>query len=1037
MKSKVILCMLLSGILFGSVSCTRDDTDANQGPFGDGESLASLAVTFHSLSNVPLGKTRSLKGDAIAEITDVFVAWYREDGTLAGSSYHPGEQLKISDIPRKESPTEQTTQRADFECRIPYGRYRIYAAVNTGDLSTDPRYASQIAREADFRQITLTWDADTKNNDQMSGYFTEGEPTPSAVRGEAPVITINSAKPALHAWVHRLASKVTISFDTTNLYENIYIHIKSAQIHNIPRTCTLLDPNDETRIAAPDEDVWIDGDTIEYGKGSDFNLWPRLTKGNNPLGGDPADREQLHANDARSLFFYENMQGKGKLKWQDVSGGNSQISYPDGNTPGKPGYRDDKPCGTYIEVEGFYISNTAENPGKGRIFYRFMLGKNADDDYNAERNFHYKLTMRFQGNANDVDWHIDYNEEPGIYVPNPYFISYLYDHSMMLPVKIKGKPVGNLKAEIIENDWRPYNAGEEFTYYRGEVYTMSGNPNGSPASNADLDNPKIKDGPWNGFLSLAATHINWIGRDVDYWKGYNYFYWKQKDFGDDLAQFSSVLLDNERGQSPRGYREYDISRDGTIDGGNDGDYIVSTDEAEGKTVLQIPCYTRALQLTDKTGFSGNNSYFSYRRSAKVRLTVQLEGLDEPAVDTVTIFQVRRIINPKGIYRRHDNDASFKVVLTHRQNEAATQYLPFESEGPWDATVEVGKEWIKINGVLGGSARGATGSEVQFTYQPDGTIPEDQCRFGIILVRYHNYSCYHRIFVRQGYAPAQIAGTAKWHCFNLCYENTEAKSPCEEGSLFRYGNIAQPIDAINNVFDDFKDHATTEFKLAPASSGKTGTWTAVAGKTQITSRSHGSAGFSDLNQTIGNSVCHVATYDDFYTLQMNCQFAYGVLYGDASTETNFDVKEIYTHAYYNDSNKNKGMRGCFVYNPKGSLNSGGEGANLFFPVGVSGYGRRKNCAQEGGKFGVLRYATRGALYTSSDVHYRPMFYTISTNFGAIYWLNQKQNGISAWDINVSTYDFNQFGNNAFLTGDWSTGKETETNISDACFVRLVE
>ena len=31
----------------------------------------------------------------------------------------------------------------------------------------------------------------------------------------------------------------------------------------------------------------------------------------------------------------------------------------------------------------------------------------------------------------------------------------------------------------------------------------------------------------------------------------------------------------------------------------------------------------------------------------------------------------------------------------------------------------------------------------------------------------------------------------------------------------------------------------------------------------------------------------------------------------------------------------------------------------------------------------------------------------------------------------------FGNNAFLTGDWSTGGETETNISDACFVRLVE
>ena len=95
-----------------------------------------------------------------------------------------------------------------------------------------------------------------------------------------------------------------------------------------------------------------------------------------------------------------------------------------------------------------------------------------------------------------------------------------------------------------------------------------------------------------------------------------------------------------------------------------------------------------------------------------------------------------------------------------------------------------------------------------------------------------------------------------------------------------------------------------------------------------------------------------------------------------------MKDIYSYAYYNASNKNKGMRGCFVYNPKGSTNSGGEGANLFFPTGVAGYGRRKNCTQEGGKRGVLRYANRGALYTSSDIHYRPMLYTVYTNFGAV-------------------------------------------------------
>lgn len=423
MKSKAIYYLLLGGMLFGFGSCMRDDLDTEAEPIGKGESRVSFAVTFQALSNLSLGKTRSLKGDQIAEIEDIFIAWYNEDGSLAGSGYRTREQMKISNPEREGSPTEQTTQRAEFTYNIPYGRYRIYAVANMGDLAANTRYAEKIALEEDFRRIAPAWETDpelTRNNDQMSGYFTANKPESGAVRGKAPLLTINSAKPTIHAWLRRLASKVTISFDTKNLYDNVYIYIKSARIHNIPRSCTLLDANDEQRIKDPDNDVWFAGDTIEYGQGTDFNQWPRLTKGSNPLGGTAQSKEQLHANDARSLFFYENMQGKGKLKWQDVSGDNQHISFPDGNDPDDPGYRDGKPCGTYIEVEGFYISNTAENPGKGTIFYRFMLGKNADDDYNAERNFHYKLTMRFQGSANDVDWHIDYQEDPGIYVPNPY-----------------------------------------------------------------------------------------------------------------------------------------------------------------------------------------------------------------------------------------------------------------------------------------------------------------------------------------------------------------------------------------------------------------------------------------------------------------------------------------------------------------------------------------------------------------------------------------------------------------------------------------
>ena len=1014
MKNRILSCLVLAVVSLGPTACVDPEIDSEHGYIGPGESSVSLGVTFRALSNGSLGATRSQKGDLIGTIGDVFVAWYTEDGALAGSDYLPRDRMDVTDVERPGSATELRTQHAEFQCRIPYGRYRIYAVANMGDLSADATLAARIGREEDLRSIVQEWvDDPVGDNCQMAGYFTPNDS--GGTRGEAPLLTVDAPRQRLHAWIRRLVSKVTVSFDTTGLYENVYIYIKSARIRNIPRSCTLLDANDGKRIADPAKDVIFAGDTIAYGSGDDFNAWPRLTKANNPLGGGDT-KAQLHRNDARSLFFFENMQGEGKLKWQDTTGMNSSITFPGGNDPGDEGYRDGKPCGTYIEVEGYYISNTVANPGKGKIIYRFMLGKDTERDYNAERNFHYKLTLRFRGHANDVDWHIEYDEDEGIYAPNPYYISYLYDHEMMLPLKIKGTPVGKLKAEIVENNWRPHEAGSEFEYYRGEVYTVSGNPGAGSYATSDPDRPQIKDGPWNGFLSLVKTHINWIGRSKPYWSGYNYFYWKQRpeDFGKglggmDLTSHGTTLLNSlsEGGFSPRGYREYDLSQSGTVPDAVDGDYIVTRNDAEGQTVVQLPFYTRAMQMTDATGFTGNNIYFAYRRSAKVRLEVQLAGHAQPTVDTITIYQVRRVVNPKGIYRRHDNDAAFQVALTHRLNEAATRYTVFESEGPWKAEVEVGKEWIKLNGVLGGTVEGSTGSEIRFTYQPAGTIGEDQSRCGIILIRYHNLACYHRIFVRQGYAPMQVAGSAKWHTFNLYYKDHETAAPCEEGSLFRFGNIDQPIDAVNNQFDRFADHATTPFRLAPTSSGLTGTWNAVAGQTRITSKSRTSDGFSDMPQTIGGRQCRVAERSDFKELQNGCQFAFGVLYDDASAETALEMSDAHGYAHYNASNENKGMRGCFVFNPAGSLNSGGEGANIFFPVGVSGYGRRKHCSQENGKYGVLRYAARGALYTDPEIPYRPIFYTVYTNFGGIYWCNRESDNTSSWDINVSTFDFNDF------------------------------
>ncbi len=54
-----------------------------------------------------------------------------------------------------------------------------------------------------------------------------------------------------------------------------------------------------------------------------------------------------------------------------------------------------------------------------------MLGKDTDSDFDAERNTHYQLTLRFKGYGNDADWHIVYSHERGIQVASPQYVSYL------------------------------------------------------------------------------------------------------------------------------------------------------------------------------------------------------------------------------------------------------------------------------------------------------------------------------------------------------------------------------------------------------------------------------------------------------------------------------------------------------------------------------------------------------------------------------------------------------------------------------------
>lgn len=436
MERNFLTYILLCILFFTSSSCRDDLPLYGGGEVGEGESVISATVKFKSFTPALNGSTRTA-GDAIKAINSLCVLLYDEDGNLVrkyplkpGDASGEGTYI-LSDKSRENNektdsngntlPSAETkTPHADFQLTVPYGRYYIYAVANMGDLSNNQ---DSIKTVRGLRNIPLRWnEGNIGANNQMIGHFVslsdtgrDGDGTESGstgVGGDASLLTINRANMKLRAWLRRAASKVTIAYDGSQLKNNVSIYIMAASIKDIPKSCPLGEMNTPNRT----DSLIHDGEIIKYFEGeelpNDFqnNHTVIITNESKKPYGD-------HSETADALFFYENMQGEGKDKNQTASGpGNDNgskpgIGYPDPDESVEgSGWKDNKRYGTYIEVDAIYRSEYPGHTGVGTIKYRFMLGKNTTTDYNAERNHHYKLTLKFRNFADDYDWHIDYNE---------------------------------------------------------------------------------------------------------------------------------------------------------------------------------------------------------------------------------------------------------------------------------------------------------------------------------------------------------------------------------------------------------------------------------------------------------------------------------------------------------------------------------------------------------------------------------------------------------------------------------------------------
>lgn len=999
---------------------------------GEGKASISATLDFKPMSSA-LSRTRAA-GDALKDISSLHVLLYDKDKNLIEKWKIDG--YTVSDENRNDSDAENgnsaetSTKRATFKLpeEIGFGKYYMYAVANIPDLLTNSAYSEAIKTVDGLKGIPLTWDSENvAKNGQMIGFFTKSSAPALSADDESLIVNEKSVK--LHAWLRRAASKVTVAFDGSNLKEGVFIYIQSVQIKDIPSQCYLGKDNNVGREgytldmpgSGPD---MSDGETITYHEGDmaeDFEYGEgcadhRVTVGSPHFGS--------HDETAPALYFYENMQGAGVTmpdKRQDADN-NGILDFP--GLPNKPedpnkewNYRlkDAVPYGTYIEVHAHYISNNSERLGNGHIIYRFMLGQNETNDYNAKRNYHYKLTLKFKNFANEADWHIEYEEpEPGVMTPEPYYISYLYNHSMMYPIKVNtgGRKIEYIKAEILENNWAPYNASSDIYY--------TGAPNGVAA-------------PWNGFLSLHKTtetvlYENRIGSNEQY---YN----KVPKRGE--REYKDFVL-------PGGITSKEFT---TENSEPDDKYRVEKHPTEANTYnIYIPMYTRAKQMISTTGYTGNNPYVAYQRKARVKITTKLEGLDKIFENEVPIYQVRRVVNPKGIYRSLKNNKSFHVVLKRLPGEDQQMFKTFQSEGPWKAYVvketngkgitlsvtDPNTTELKDDPEYGKAIYGKTGSVIDFNvnFEQSSDNPSEN-RYAIIRVEYHNYTCQHLIFVRQGDKPDDlVTNGVKWYAMNMKTTSELASNPLDEGSLFKFGNWSHPIDALSNKNprEPWINVTPGDFKIYPedgftnAATGDKMVWTDII-------HSNTTDGFG--NPQMANA--RVATGADFWELRKYSYIeqGYGVLYGDDATETADDIVEVYGYNY--EHNKSgRGMRGCFAYNSE-------TGKNLFFPIGASGYGHRKQSypATWGDPEtinGVLRYAAGRTKLYPSPVE-RPLFYDLYKRPGGIYWLNAEipQNyftptdGVSlGWDINYFSFDFN------FI----SKGNLIRSGGSDACFVRCV-
>lgn len=1111
--------LLLSAMLLILTAC-QDDFRYGDDDIGVGYVTISANVRFEPQASAL--ESRATAGDAMKQIETLSVILYNREDTINPLVFNlsSGEfDLSVPDPSRPEAgmpddyignPSESSTARATFTLpEIHVGKYYMYVVANMGVISPE-----DVSTPHKLKTLKLSWKtADIPANSQMFGYFTEGD-NGGSVGYDAPLVTVSRSSTRFHAWLKRAASKVTVVYDASEMHNDILVYIHKVTIHDIPKTCLLGADNKPS----DGEDLYPVGEVIYYDREgnqlaedpapntSQYESWMRIGRGSGRKGAVDKNGNE-HGETESALYFYENLQGNYEnhpnKDWFYKPQKEDSIGFII-NKPDQPGYKDNVPYGSYIEVEGYYVSQHAPVISQGIIKYRFMLGQDEKYDYDAFRNRHYKLTLRLKGYANQADWHIEYIEDnPEIYTSDKFYMSYLYNHKGLLPVRLTGECT-HLEAEIIENNWAPFDslshgdvppAGElgsstgELFQWAHDVWDNNGGKGSYYYGRKEVRYDKGTDGDTTmmvtplhaGFLSLTvpsaynneSVHLPaTLFCGTEHFYSYpradnltnsrgalrNYFYADESGSNEYSGAKGAVKggyegKDKEVNDIPQNKRVFDVATAGAKETGRNGYQVEKL--KDGTTTLMLPLWTRPKSMLRISGFTGNNPYESYQRKAVLRFRATFKvrnGSEVVRYKDVPIYQVRRVVNPKGVWRRWDNNKPFQVTLKHRVNAGDASFTTFKSEGSWKAYVSAknGSNFISLSGgvkTVNDTIFGDTDSPIDFKINFLGATSEGQSNCAIVTVEYHGFSCNHTIFVRQGYYRALelVPGKGHWSSFSVyaaehpyrqetgTAEAIVTKSPLALGSFFKRGNLSEGILIKNNsTYDNLQPLYDGSLQLADINgNAKSQNWSKIWGvqyvyieggknKKYPADDYHTTYTWPEIRATVYKvkRIYTVPTYDQYNAIATQCDYGFGVLYADGATET---ADALTTAFGYQDLDNTglenaNGMRGVVVFN-KNNANQ------VFFPVGARGIGRRTLQNTPNSNYnGTLRYGSQPdylSVANGSHNEFRPICYNLPANAGAIYWLRKLSNSgeMLGWDMNYADLNFNGYD---YATSFYSDG-----------------